>query len=181
MVFLFYPSHVLNSHEFEGGNIVVQISGSQLSRIHYDQPNNKTIKYIKGPIDFVICASYELQSRCQTLNCRIFKASREKILKGTKQNDTHNHEHNPTHNAIFREAYATVVGRLLRINPFLNDSCVKVGPDIAFSEKLRVLSLIVYRKYVYNSTKNLFNTRLFRCNKIVSDAITRNNFVTPVT
>ena len=180
MVFLFYPSHVLNSHEFEGGNIVVQISGSQFSRIHYDQPNNKTIKYIKGPIDFVICASYELQSRCQTLNCRIFKASREKILKGTKQNDTHNHEHNPTHNAIFREAYATVVGRLLRINPFLNDSCIKVGPDIAFSEKLRAFVDCIpeVRQQQY---KEFFDTRLFRCNKIVSDTITRNNFVTPVT
>ena len=46
--------------EFEGANFVIQILGSQLSRIHYDQANNKTIKYIKGPIDFVNCASDEL-------------------------------------------------------------------------------------------------------------------------
>ena len=83
------------------------------------------------------CASDELQSRCQTRNCRIFKASREKILKGTKQNDTHNREHNSTHNAMFREDYTTVVGRLLPISSLLKDSCIKVGPDIAFSEKLR--------------------------------------------
>ena len=82
-------------------------------------------------------ASDELQSRCQTLICRIFKVSREKILKVTKQNDTHNHEHNSTHNVMFREDYSTVVGRLLPINPFLKDACIKVGPDIAFREKLR--------------------------------------------
>ena len=116
---------------------MVQISGSQFSRIHYDQPNNKTIKYIKGPIGFLNSASDELQSRCQTLICRIFKASREKILKVTKQNDTLNHEHNSTHNVMFREDYSTVVGRLLPINPFLKDACIKVGPDIAFREKLR--------------------------------------------
>ena len=46
--------------EFEGANFVIQILGSQLSRIHYDQANSKTIKYIKGPIDFVNCASDEL-------------------------------------------------------------------------------------------------------------------------
>ena len=49
--------------EVEGGNFVVQISGSQFSRIHYDQPNNRTIKYIKGPIDFVNRAINELQNR----------------------------------------------------------------------------------------------------------------------
>ena len=46
--------------EFEGANFVIQILGSQLSQIHYDQANNKTIKYIKWPIDFVNCASHEL-------------------------------------------------------------------------------------------------------------------------
>ena len=48
---------------FEGGNFVVQISGSQFSEIHYEQSNNKTIKYIKGSIDFMNCASDELQRR----------------------------------------------------------------------------------------------------------------------
>ena len=48
---------------FEGGNFVVQISGSQFSQIHYEQSNNKAIKYIKGSIDFMNCASDELQRR----------------------------------------------------------------------------------------------------------------------
>ena len=46
--------------EFEGANFMIHILGSQLSRIHYDQANNKTIKYIKGPVNFVNCASNEL-------------------------------------------------------------------------------------------------------------------------
>ena len=48
---------------FEGGNFVVQILGSQFSQIHYEQSNNKAIKYIKGSIDFMNCASDELQRR----------------------------------------------------------------------------------------------------------------------
>ena len=48
--------------EFERANFVIQILGSQLSRIHYGQANNKTIKYIKGPIDFVNCASDEFRA-----------------------------------------------------------------------------------------------------------------------
>ena len=50
--------------EFERGNFVVQISSREFSRIHYDQAHkqsNKTIKSIKGPIDFVNRASDELQ------------------------------------------------------------------------------------------------------------------------
>ena len=45
--------------EFERGNFGVQISGRQFSQIHYNQSHkqsNKTIKSIKGPIDFVNCA-----------------------------------------------------------------------------------------------------------------------------
>ena len=52
--------------EFERGNFVVQISGREFSRIDYDQAHeqsNKTIKTIKGPIDFVNRASDELQRR----------------------------------------------------------------------------------------------------------------------
>ena len=45
---------------------MVQISGRQVSQIHYDQAHeqsNKTIKYIKGSSDFVNWAGDELQSR----------------------------------------------------------------------------------------------------------------------
>ena len=43
--------------EFEGGDSVVQISGSQFSRIHYDQPKSKAVK---NELD---CASDKLQNR----------------------------------------------------------------------------------------------------------------------
>ena len=49
--------------EFERGNFVAEISGRQFAQIHYDQAHeqsNKTIKYIKGPIEFVNWASDEL-------------------------------------------------------------------------------------------------------------------------
>ena len=52
--------------EFERGNFVVQISGREFSRIHYDQAHeqsNKTIKSIKGPIDFLNHATDELHRR----------------------------------------------------------------------------------------------------------------------
>ena len=52
--------------EFESGNFVLQISGREFSRIHYDQAHeqsNQTIKSIKGPIDFVNRASDKLQRR----------------------------------------------------------------------------------------------------------------------
>ena len=154
---------------------MVQISGSQFSRIHYDQPNSKTVKYIKGPVDFLNCSSDELQSRCETAGPKIAEyliQVESKILKGTNQNDTHNHEHNPTHNAMLREDYTTVVGRLPPI--------IKVETDITLSEKLRAfvdstpeLGQQQYEEFV--------DTRLFMCNKIVSDTVTRNNFVTSAT
>ena len=65
--------------ELERGNFVVQISGSQLSRIYYNQTHeqgNKAIKSIVGTIDFRV--SNEFQRRwgdCRTRNCRIFRIS----------------------------------------------------------------------------------------------------------
>ena len=74
--------------EFERGNFVVQISGREFSRIHYDQAHeqsNKTIKTIKGPIDFVNRASDELQRRCEIAGPEIveyLEKVESKILKG---------------------------------------------------------------------------------------------------
>ena len=50
------------------------------------QPNSKTIKYMKGPIDLIICASDELQSRCEITGPKITEYLRQvkrKILKVT--------------------------------------------------------------------------------------------------
>ena len=58
------------------------------------------------------------------------------ILKVSNKNDTYYHEDNPTHNAMFREYYTTIIGRLLSTNPFLEGSFIKVGTDIAYSEEV---------------------------------------------
>ena len=37
---------------------------------------------------------------------------------------------------MFRKDYTTVIGRLLPVNPFLKDSCIKVETDITYSEEV---------------------------------------------
>ena len=127
--------------EFERGNFVVQISSREFSRIHYDQAHeqsNKTIKSIKGPIDFVNRASDELQRRHEDIAgpeiAEYLERVESKILKGSNKNDTHHHEDNRTHNAM--KGYTTVIGRLLPVNPFMKDSFIKVEADIAYSEEV---------------------------------------------
>ena len=140
---------------------VVQISGSEISRIHYDQAHeqsNKTIKSIKWPIDFVNLASDELQRKWEITRPEIaeyLEKVESKILKGTNKNDTHHHEDNPIHNAMFRKDYTTLIGKFLPVNPFLEDSFIKVSTDIAYSEEVCVLSSILYQKQVKDSIKNL--------------------------
>ena len=78
---------------------------------------------------------------------------------------------------MFRKDYATVIGRLLPINPFLEDSFIKIGTDIAFGEEVcafvDTMPEIGQKQY-----KEFVDTRLIRCKKLVSDTITKNNFVT---
>ena len=101
-----------------------------------------------------------------------------KIPKGTNKNDTHHHEDNPTHNAMFKKDCTTVIGRLLPFNPFLEDSFIKVSTDIAYSEKVCAFvdSIPEIGQQQY---KEFVDTRLIRCKKLVSDTITKNDFVTP--
>ena len=94
---------------------VAQISSREFSRIHYDQAreqSNKTIKSIKGPIDFVDRASDELQRRWEIAGLKIaeyLEQIESKIFKGTNKIDTHHHEDNPTHNVVFRKDYTTII------------------------------------------------------------------------
>ena len=96
-------------HEIEGRNFVVQISSREFSQLHYDQAHkqsNNTIKSIKRPLDFVNHASDELQRRWEIAGPEIVKYLEQvesKILKGINKNDTHHHEDNPTHTAMFRK------------------------------------------------------------------------------
>ena len=108
--------------EYERGNFVVQISSREFSQIHYEQAHeqsNKTIKSNRGPSDFVNCACDKLQKRWEIAGPKIAKYLEQvesKILNSTNKNDTHHHKNNPTHNAMFRKDYTTVIGRLLPVN-----------------------------------------------------------------
>ena len=155
--------------KFERGNFVVQISSREFSPIHYDQAheqsNNKTVKSIKGQINFVNRESDELQRRWEITGPEIaeyLEQVESKILKGTNKNDTHHHEDNPTHNAMFRKDYATVIGRLLPVNPFLEDSFIKVGTDIAYSEEVRAFvdAIPEIGQKQYKDARNLFLIQL---------------------
>ena len=81
----------MHIQEFERGNFVVQISSREFLWIHYDQAHkqsNKTIKSIKGPIDFVNRASNELQRRWKIAGPEIAKyleQVKSKILKRYQQ------------------------------------------------------------------------------------------------
>ena len=101
----------------------------------------------------------------------------EKPQAVINKSGTHHHEHNPTHNAIFRKNYTTVIGRLLPDNSFLEDSFIKAGTDIAFSEEvcafINAIPEIGQKQY-----KEFGDTRLIRCKKL-SNAITKNNCATP--
>ena len=78
---------------------------------------------------------------------------------------------------MFRQDDATVIGRLLPVNPFLEDSFIKVGTDIAYSEE--VYAFVNAIPEISQQCKEFVDTRLFRCKKVVSDTIAKNNFVTP--
>ena len=170
--------------EFEAGNFVVQISGREFSRIHYDQAHeqsNKTIKSISGPIDFVNRASDALQRRWEIAGHEIaeyLEQVEDKIVKGREQNDTHHHEDNPTHNAMFKKDYATIIGRLLPVNPFLEESLIKVGTNVEYNEQVcdfvDAIPEIGQQQY-----KEFVDSRLVKCKKLVSDTIKKNNFVIP--
>ena len=115
----------------------------------------------------------ELQRRWGIAGPKIFEyleQAESKILKGTNKNDTHHHKD--------RKDYTTVIERLLPVNPFMEDSFNKVVTDIAYSEKVCVLVNAI-PEIGQKQYKEFVDTRLLRCKKLVSDTITKNNFVTP--
>ena len=78
---------------------------------------------------------------------------------------------------MFRKDYTTVIGKLLPRNPFLEDSFIKkVGTDIAYSEEVCAFFDSI-PEVVQNSIKNLLMHGLSDAKKLVSDTITKNNFV----
>ena len=79
---------------------------------------------------------------------------------------------------MFRKDCTTVIGGLLPVNPFLENSFIKVRADIAYSEKVCAF-IDAIPKIGQKQYKEFVDTRLIRCKKLVSDTIAKNNFVTP--
>ena len=105
------------------------------------------------------CASDKSQSKWQIAGPKINESLRQvesKIFKGNNQNDTPNHEHNPKHNAMFRKDHTTVVGRLLTLRAFVEDSFIKIGSGIAYSEKLRAFVDSIPEELQKKNANNLF-------------------------
>ena len=63
-----------------------------------------------------------------------FRAKYSKIKY--QKSDTYHYEDNPAQNATFRKDYTTLIIKLLTINPFLEDSFIKLGTDNAYREKV---------------------------------------------
>ena len=80
---------------------------------------------------------------------------------------------------MFRKDYTSVIGRLLPINPFLEDLFFKVKADVSYSGEVcafvESIPEVGQKQY-----KEFVDTRLIRCKKLVSDTITKNIFATPV-
>ena len=114
---------------------------------------------------------------CRAQICQIFKVSWEQNTP-RYQNDTHRHEDIPTHSAMCRKDYITVIGRLLPSNPLLEKSVIKkVGTDIAYSEEVCAF-VDPIPELGQNSIKNLLIHGFSDANKLFSDfTVTKNNFV----
>ena len=102
---------------------------------------------------------------------------KSKTLEGINQTDTHHQENNTTHNAIIRKNYATVIGRLLPINPFLENSFSKIRVDVKYS--VEVCALVDTAPEVCQQQyKEFVDILLIKCKNPVSHAIIKNNFIT---
>ena len=122
-------------------------------------------------------ASNELQRRWEITGPEIaeyLEQVESKILKGNNKNDTHHHEDKPTHNAMFTKDYAKVIGRLLPVNPFLEDSFIKVGTDIAYSEEVCAFVDAIpeigqkqYKEFVDTRLSDARNLFLIQLRKII--------------
>ena len=107
----------------------------------------------------------------------------EKILhaeEGKHDDPKPHHEDNPSHNKLFSKDSATITSRLLSINPFLEETFVKAGTNVKFSEDVHEFAELIpdvgqqqYEDFVYS--------RLVTCAKKVSNTIRKNSFVTPST
>ena len=133
---------VIHGQIFSQGHFAVQISNREFSKIHYDQAHeqaNKVIKSIRGPISFVNRAKDDLQRRWEVAGPEIveYLENVEKKLKPEKTEGIQpHHEDNPSMNSMYIKDSTLITGRLMAVNPFLEDSFVKLGTKKKFSEEV---------------------------------------------
>ena len=137
------------------------------------------IKSISGPINFVNRADEDLQRRWEVAGPEIaeYLEDVEKEMFGMDEVCSlfHNDD-SPSHNAMFRKDYSTIIFRLIPVNPFMEEHFVKVGTNVRFTKddyvrKIPDIGQIRCEEFV--------ETRLTKCQKLVSDSIEKNEFTTP--
>ena len=98
-------------------------------------------------------------------------------VESINKNDIHHHQDNPTGNATFRKDCTTAIGRSLPVNQFVEDSFIKIGTDIAYSDEVCAFvgSIPEVGKKQY---KEFMIHSLSGAKKFDFDTITKNNFVT---
>ena len=79
---------------------------------------------------------------------------------------------------MFLKDYNTVMRRLLHVNPFMENSFVKIGTNLEYNEQVchfvDQIPEIGQQQY-----EEFVDSRLINRKKLVSDPIEKNNFVTP--
>ena len=165
------PSHAIKYME----NLEEEILWSRFQTVGFPESIMTNLTTRQLSMDWIVQAiSYRAGGRSQDPKSRKIKGkSRAKCSRvPTKMT--------PLTTSIVQHTMlrSTVVGRLLPINPFLEDSFIKVGSRIAYSEKLRSFVDSI-PEVCQQNCKEFVDRQLFRCEKAVSDTITRNNFVAP--
>ena len=152
------PSHALYQ-EFEGEDFVVKISGSQFSPILMTKLTARQLSmdWIMQAISYRAGGKPKIEENLGQVDSKNAPRDQPKWQS--------NHEHNPKHDAMFRKNYTAVVERLLQINPFLEDSFIKIGSSISYSAKLYAFIDSILEVHKRNC-KEFVDRWFFRCQKM---------------
>ena len=97
------------------------------------------IKSISGPINFVNRADEDLQRRWEVAGPEIaeyLEDVEKEIFAMDEVCSLSHHEDSPSHNAMFRKDYSTIIFRLIPVNPFMEEHFVKVGTNVRFTKEV---------------------------------------------
>ena len=171
--------------EFLNGHIDVQITEKSFSKIHYDhahEQSNKTIKSIRGPIDFVNQSDENIQRRWEIAGAEIadYLESAQSSLKESNNGpfSLRHHEDNHSFNNLFLKESAILINRLMHVNPFFEKRFVKIGTNSVFDEAVEQFAMVI-PEIGDKQFEAFVNDRMITGKKLISEKITKNNFQTP--